>query len=474
MIHLGLTSDEARAFGATLTQSHKIRLDVALLDQDENEISNLSAPINRVLTGAVQVDSTAAITRSLSLTLLDPRHKLRFEANSPAHGSIYADRFVAVRYEVYVPATLTDSQGETITGIGDWVSVPVFWGPLSNYERNGAEVSIEAQGKESLMLNPYFATQPYTVHKGTRLDDAIQDIAGRAGETRFSLPDLPDKLGRARVVHSNAEPWLALTNSKTVSGVVSSKSVRGHVTSGRDKGAVSFTNELGKVPGLIDTIAGHYGGFYDGRGRLCVRKLNRQSVHTFTDGRDLIAGSPPQVSYDITAFRNYVRVTGGKPKGKPSAVGHAALPPANPLSPDALARNGKNRYMTEFITADNLKTDDECEAHAHEVLERLAMQGVDISFTCLPLPMLEENDVVTLRTEDFTYDFQVKSFSIPLTSDTAMTIGRHQKVSVGRRKTKKWHHHLHGGAGPGGHGSSGGKPGGGKHRHHHKHHHHGN
>lgn len=459
MLHLGLLDDERRALYQTLVQSHRIQLDIALLNQDEQEITSLTAPINKVVSGSVQLDATASITRSLDLTVLDNHRKLRFERHSPAHGSVFADNFVSVRYEVYVPDTVVTLDGETIAGIGDWVSIPVFWGPLSAYARNGAEVSLEAQGKESLMLDPHFATHGYTIDRNTRLDDAIRHVAEKAGETRFALPDLDHKLNSARSVAGHSEPWLILTNAKNVPGFKKAKGIY-------DK-PIPFPVDYKKSPvgGLVDGVPGHWGAFYDGRGRLCVRRLDRHSIHTFKEGRDLIAGSPPQISYDITAFRNYVKVKGGKPKGKKPAFGHAALPPANPMSPDALSRNGKPRYMTEFIEAENLKTDDECKDRAHEVLERLAQEGVDVEFSCLPFPLIEENDVITLKTSEFSIDFQIRQMTIPLTSDEAMTFGRHQKVSVGRRKTKKWRRRHGGGqAGPGGRGGHGGSG----HHHHHK------
>src|SRR5688500_18157631 len=134
MIDLGLTRAEYRSYVDALRDNHRIRLDVQLLDQDEEPIDNLQAPISRVLEGEIQFDTSADVTRSLSMTILDENRQLKFEPNSPAHGVLYADRFLAVRYEVYV--------GD----LEDWISCPVFWGPLSGFSRSGPQVTIEAQG----------------------------------------------------------------------------------------------------------------------------------------------------------------------------------------------------------------------------------------------------------------------------------------------------------------------------------------
>src|SRR6185295_10854182 len=182
MLHLALSPDEYDAYLDALTDSHQIRVDVRIHDANEKEISSLTAPESRIVSGAVQVDATASITRSLSLEMVDPNRTLKFEANSPARGALFADRFISARYQVRVEA------------LEAWVTIPVFWGPVSSYERAGSAVSIEAQGKESLMLEPHFAHQGYTIQAGTRLDDAIRRVADKCGERRYDLPDLPHRL----------------------------------------------------------------------------------------------------------------------------------------------------------------------------------------------------------------------------------------------------------------------------------------
>ncbi len=88
-----------------------------------------------------------------------------------------------------------------------WVEVPVFHGPLTTYEAVGPEITIEAQGKESLAMDPHFAHEGYTLGKHMHVDDAMQEVLRRIGERRFRIPNLPFRLGKEVSVHPTSQPW---------------------------------------------------------------------------------------------------------------------------------------------------------------------------------------------------------------------------------------------------------------------------
>jgi hypothetical protein len=392
--YTALTRGQRIAYLDALTTSHRIRLDLKLRNRNEEPIRSLTAPVSRVLSGSVQVDTTADVSRSLDLTVLDPNDRMRFEADSPAEGAVFADRFVSVRYEVLVEA------------LDAWVSVPVFWGVLTGYSRNGAEVTLEAQGKERLLLAPHYATQSYTLGKRMRLDDAIRRVATRAGEERFDLPDLDHRLQTRRAVTAQDEPW------KVLSGGMENREGR-------------------PIPGIVERAPGDRRPYYSPTGRLTVRKLRRKPTYTFAEGINLL--SRPQVTYDATEFINTVHVKGAAPKGKPAAYGRANLPANHPLSANKLSRNGEPRHMTYFVETE-LKTDDECRERAKQILERLAVAGVEASFDCLPAPHLLEDEFVRLRTDAYDFSFRLKQFTIPLTATDPMTVGANRPTRKWRRK----------------------------------------
>lgn len=393
MLDLSLSKAEERSFLRALIASHRIRIEVDLADSDETVIDSLTSPRSHVLDGGVQVDSTADVTRSLSLTLLDPKRKLGLIPDSPAQGGLYVDRFIRVRYCVWVAE------------LDGWVEVPVFFGPLATFQHSGPVIELTAVGKEALMLAPHYAVQGYSLAKGERLDNAMKRVGKKAGERRFSIPKIDTKLDKARTVEERAEPWRVLkggeedSNGKGVSGLV----------------------EMGKAERQL---------FYNGAGRMCVRRRNREPTYTLRVGR---FSEWPSHNFDMTEVRNYIGVSGEKAKGGKGAIeGHAELPPKHPLSPRALGRNGEKRYLAEFIDT-ALKKSEECDERAADVIDARVKAGLNVDVSCLPIPHLEESDTLRLRTDDYSLDFTADQFSIPLGAGL-MSIGANKRVNLKRRR----------------------------------------
>jgi hypothetical protein len=358
-------------------------------------------------TGAVTVDATATVTRSLAMTFVDPLRRLGFDAASPSKGAIFADNMVAVRYGVEV-----DPLG--------WIEIPVFWGPITTFERDAASVTIEAQGKEALALDPHFATNGYTLAKGRRVDNAIRDVMDRMGETRYHMPDLPGRLQARRAVLPDDEPWDIVKF-----GWASTKKIY-HGKGKKRRGK----KEDVEYNGLVK-VAGHYYPFYNGRGQLAVRRRTRTPMLTFQEGRDLL--TVPTVKFDALAARNHVVVTGAKVtvgKKHVQRRASATLPPGHPLSPYAIGRNGKARYMTEFVDASTIKTQAAAKAAAKGILDVKSQEGLELSFDCLPMPFLEELDYITVQTGDYSIAVPLETFTIPLDGESNMTIG-YAKDGVG-------------------------------------------
>ncbi len=380
MIDLNLTPSHMAAYRAALVDSHRIRITIMILDRNEKPLRHLQAP--KIVSGSVQVDASADVTRSLELVCLDPAHKLDFDHTSPAKGAVYADNFVSVKYGVFVASH------------NFWVDVPVFWGPLTKFTRQGPEVTLEAQGKETLGLDPHLVTHGYTIAKGTHVRDAIRNVMGRLGEARFNLGMVRGRLRTHRSVVPGEAPWAV---------------------------CVGGSSNGGSTPGLLSKSSGHVHLFYDGEGRLTAKRLNTSSVFVFTGGHVV---SHPGFAYDILEARNHVEVTGGTPKkSKRHFRGSATLSASHPLSPHALSRNSKPRYLVTFFESDSLKSDAACRAKAKSILAANTTQALDATFECLPVPHLEEHDAVTLKMDGYNVAFTMKTFTIPLTADASMSVG---------------------------------------------------
>ena len=278
--------------------------------------------------------------------------------------------------------------------------MPVFCGPVTLFEREGAVAKVEAQGKERLMLEPHFVGRGYSIRKHTRVDAAIRRVASEVGEERLALPSLPQKLNRARVVAPDSAPWLVIKGGEE--------------------------NAKGKtLPGLLDRAGKDLVPFYDARGRLAARPRSQSVGFTFQESAHLT--SQPQIQFDLESFRNTVIVRGGKRKKRKSASARLSLPASHPLSPAALARNGKPRFLIEFLDVDGAKTDRACRKRAQKELGRLAHEGVTASFTCLPVPHIDETDLLAVETDEYRVTFPAGQMTLPLTP-AEMSIGATRPV----------------------------------------------
>ena len=399
-----LTPDQVTAYQDALVTSHRIRTLITLLDHNEAPVKGL---IPQVLTGAVQVDATQAVTRSLSMTYLDPNHKLTFDSSSPSAGAFYADNFIQVSYGV-----------ETALG---WVDVPVFTGPVTAFSRTGPEVTVEAQGKESLALDPHLVTQGYVIGKNSQVRDGILAVVGRLGEKNTSLGMVAGRMTRHRTVGRGEEPWLVLVGG--------SQDANGK-----------------PLPGLTSKAKDHPFLFYDGRGTLTAKGRGGPAKWDFTEQQ---ITSQPGYTYDVLDARNRVYVEGGTPKAHPKKhwTATAVLPASHPLSAQSLARNGRPRYLTTMAQSDSLKGDHACQLYANRMLSQLAHEGLTATFDTLPVPHLEELDPVRLVTQGYVFSFPLSSFSIPLTHDQVMTVGAAGQATISSSSPAahhtRHHHHHH-------------------------------
>lgn len=416
MIDLGLSPSELETFEETLLSSHKTDHLVTIHDRNEKRIDTLP-----IVAGAIQVDGSQAVSRSLTLTAIDLRGALRFE-DSPRHGALYADHFVSVRYGVKV-----DEWDE-------YVYVPIFWGPVTGFAQTGSNIEIEAQGKEALLMKPHFAKDNYVLQKGQRLDDAIREVARKQGERRFDLPDISARLTDRRVVEPDTEPWRLITSRSKIE-----KKTHEAREEDKKKGDVAGKGDVvtgTQVGGLVNYGPHEWDVFYGGDGRLTMRRSNKNATWTVKDDQLL---SHPSLSYDDLEVINHVVVTGAKPKGKAkgetAARGQVALPRQHPLSPWKLARNGEPRFKTRWVKAASLKTDRECQQRAREILDKNSKQVLEAEFESLPIPHLEEGDRIKVKgAQDF--EFTLKAFTIPLTPGESMSFGFTKKAGRPKRRRR--------------------------------------
>ena len=116
-----------------VAETRRVHSRATVLDRNEDP-AGVSLPI---VSGTVNVDATADVTRTADLAALALDDDLGFEAESPWGGAVFADRFVQVDYGVEDPTT----------AVVHWT--PVFRGAVTRYERARPEVRLSAQGRRA-------------------------------------------------------------------------------------------------------------------------------------------------------------------------------------------------------------------------------------------------------------------------------------------------------------------------------------
>lgn len=390
MIALGLKADDLRALHATLRSNRRVRTRVQLLDRDTgHHVANLT---DLFTGGQIDVDGTADVTRSATLTIVDEHRKLPITSDSPARNAIWADRAVEVIYDVLVD--------------DEWVPIPVFSGPinLDGCTRDGQVLTIEAHGWESQAMGAFWT--PMALHKGMRKTDAIRRILSeRAGETHFDIPDLPARLPNALGFHRDAIPW-----------------------HGARRIARSISRQL----------------FYNGEGACRLRHRPNRSHFTFTGAYHVLG--PPQVRYS-GGSANAAYVFGGVPKGAKTHVHATAVAQRHDdLSPWRQSRNGVPFYLLpngQVTRDDLLKTVAEAQARADRELHDALLHGVDVAFDSAPVPFLDPGDLCRVVTDDgVSVTFRLQKFSLPLAAGEGgeglpMTIGYHRDVRIRRGQPRR-------------------------------------
>ena len=382
MIDLGLSAADYRAFCLALADKNSVRIDVAVMTLDEDELSRITP---HIIDGQVDVDADGdETTRSLTLTVLDPNHALHLDSDNPDDGALYADRMLQVVYSVLVP------------GLSERVDVPVFTGWIVDLERDGDQITITGQGKESLAAG--WIWRPITIKKGARKSDAIRTILSeRSGERNFDIPDVTVRLPKSLSLGRAAAAWPRCR-----------------------KIAQSMNRQL----------------YYNGAGTCRLRIRPRRPVFTFRsdDPTRSNTTSRIKVTHDFSAVKNAVWFRGGKPKGQKKPVEFFAVAPkGHPLSPLRLGRTNADgqkigRYLVMEQSNEHVRSKAEAKRRANALLDDVLLEVVGVSFTSVPIPHLDPSDVVRVSARDFSANVRIRQFSLPLAGGD-MTVGYIDRVS---------------------------------------------
>jgi hypothetical protein len=281
-----------------------------------------------------------------------------------------------------------------VTTVGTWIDVPVFYGPVSRYARDGHEVTLEAVGKEALLFPPVkqnYGDIPDPADK--KLASYLRNQATGFGEEKLRLVE-----GAGKTIPKN----FTLNMPKV-----------------RENGLWWYLKLLASTR--------NFRLFYGPDGYLELRPLNpSQDTYTFRDVMD-----EPTVAYDLTMVRNRIEVYDQDKQGDPEPLVRADLPEAHPLSAASLARNGVPRVLLERLDYEDVRMSvTEATKLAKDALEQKSVGSVDVQFTSLPAPHVQLGDKVRVLTDTVDEVFQLRRFTLPLTANDTMSVGFTKPVGV--------------------------------------------
>ena len=381
MINIGLSSADMKLYQKSLYTGYNVKITLQILDLNHRYVSDVST---KLIGGQVNKSFWDIVTSNASLELLDPDNQVGFDTSNPSEGAIYADRMMRIVYSVFSEL------------LPRWVDVPIFCGPVNKVTRDDAILSVEAQGKESLYVEPMMAWTPKTYTKGTKLVAALKDLLGnKGGETKFDLPEWTRTLKKDYSLKVETPVWDA------VRSMVGSR--------------------------LIQQA------FYDGRGYFRLR--NCPTVPTFTFTEPWMT-SVPKLDFDSSTIRNTVRVKGAVVATK-QITANAELPASDSSSSTALGRNGVKRHLVELVDDPDVNTQTEANNTAKETLDSLDLQNISFDFGSFPVPHLEPGDVFAISTRDFGRNLRAKQFSIPLKAGESQSNGTYRRLTPTTRKKRK-------------------------------------
>lgn len=398
MEYRNLSHANRKLYNAAIVSTHQRRIEVRVLTLSGQAVWSLTPLIT---TGQITTDIKQTPMQVATLTFIDKARALVFEPQDVGSPTMHRQFMLQI----------VDSR--LIPGLG-WVDCPVFMGPIWDFERRGAEVSLTAHSVDRLAMGTIRRAKMW--RRKTRKTTIISGLLSEAGANRLRIPDL--KATTAVHVHvRHTHPHKGDHEPHTVRRVTGFKTTR-------------LTTYWEKASGLADSMDRLLFPTTDGTFEL--RSHPERPVYHFDDA--LLA--------DIDLHRptsdgpNTFQVVGAKPKGSKRRVdsGLVGFPARHPLSAISLEWHGKPYQVLDTSSNPHCKTKKECQKIALRKRDRAARMLADVSFDALPIPWLRPGDMVTAQAKWGVPSVHIRQMTYPLTPDnTPMTIGT-VKRAVPRRR----------------------------------------
>lgn len=390
-----LTREERLVYQETVEGSHHRRVELEILTLDDVPVRSLT---NAFMGGQVDTDSSRTPAAILTCRVFDDDYVLDWQHG--AHRQFKA-RVVDSRF---VPG---------IGEFGTWVDAVVFTGPLWDFDRVGAAVSLVAQGTERLAMGSVRTV--YTRPRKYRATSVIRELLTAAGAVPRILlvPNLRATLPERVTVGVRAK-------DKNPKDKKRPPKFRVYRANKED----TYIGEAGRIAEALDRL------FYtDTRGRFVLRSHPAGPKTSLTD-RHLLEPVTEKRPTDGEEPNTW-EILGADPKGPKARVrAVVGLPVRNPLSAESLAWHDKPHQIIETVENKHLKAKKQAQQMGRRLRDRAIGSRVDYEVQILPmLPWLQQYQVVSVPTSTGRVSWRATRWTLPLgPAADPMTLGANKRT----------------------------------------------
>lgn len=458
MFPLPLSRVEEERFNDALVAGDRLlRFKARLLTKNHR-----SVPTDlEVIDGEVVFDTTDEDepTRTAHVVLADEGRRL--------DSVFWFDKLIRLHWGIWVHA------------IDQWVDVPVFTGPVQETARVGKTFEVSAAGKEIEHLPPHIFYRSTSVRKHTLVHRAIRSVMEDRGESEFDLEPTKKKLPKSRSWGIGVVPWRVVQRlsdaavdkqlfyrgdgtlrlrtipdravwkfhagqaslivgepeeQQSVVDVRNAVIVRGERTVKREVKAETTLTEraaIGDTSIKVDSASNLEAG----------RKIE---IGTKDPDVRTISGSytPGSKTVPLTRALDHKHPVGSKVLTRfkddvtRRVVGRARLAGSHPLSAQSL--NAATRPRVRVIDRANIHKVETAQATAEKVADRMKVTlDADIALEVVPVPHLEERDIVHVDIDDIERRVRLQRWALPLNNSDAMPVNWHGRELPKRRKKRR-------------------------------------
>ncbi len=386
-----LTRAQKRVYHEAVSTSHHCRIELVILTLNDRPVRSLT---NRFIDGQVDTDTERTPAAVLQCEILDDDFVLDWESGK--HRQFKA-QVVDARF---------------VPELDEWVEQVVFTGPLWDFTRSGAQVSLVAQGTERLAMGS--VRRVFERPRKAKATIVIRDLLQAAGAVRrlLVIPNLDATLPERVTIGIPRD-------GKDKDKKKDDKPRRKHYRATNEN---TYYGEASRIAAALDRLL-----YADSHGRFVLRSHPARATVKLTDSQLL---APVTVTRSVEGDTvNTWEIRGANPKGPKKQVAvTVAFPKRNELSAQSLAWHSKPHELVETVENEHLKTDKQARVFGRRLRDRALGSLVSYEVESMPVfPWLQPHMMISVPTEGGRALVRATRWTHPLGRGGSATLGANRR-----------------------------------------------